>query len=308
MNNALKHATLRQLHIFVVAAESESFGHAANVLHLSQPAVSMQIRKLSELSGTALFEKCGRQVKLSDTGKMLLPHARKVIQVLREAGEDIDAVKGIQSQKVRIAMVTTARYFMPKLVAQFQQANPDIDITVSIANRQKVLEALEQNTVDMAIMGRPPSRLATEVGSFAEHPYAIIASPEHRFARRRKLSPINIIDDTFLAREPGSGTRMLMDHYFKKNRLVVKNVQEIASNESIKQAVMANMGIAFLSMHTVGLERKTGDFVVLKVGGLPIRREWYVVRMKGREGGVIGGLRGFIEGEGDRFVRGVFGG
>ena len=308
MNNALKHATLKQLQIFVIAAESQSFGHAARLLHLSQPAVSMQIRKLSELSGMALFEKTGRNLKLTTTGETLLPYARKVIQVLREASDNIDAIKGIQDRHVNIAMVTTARYFMPKLIAQFQQAYPDITIHVSIANREKVLEALEKNTVDLAIMGRPSSRIATETKPFAEHPYAIIASPEHPFAQRRKLSPEDISGETFLTREAGSGTRMLMDHYFKKNRLVVESVQEIASNESIKQAVMANMGVALLSMHTVGLERKTGDLVVLKVADLPVKRMWYVVRMEGRGVGYAAGLlAGFIEENGAEFVREVFG-
>lgn len=308
MKSSLKHATLRQLQIFIVAAEEESYGSAAHILHLTQPAVSMQMSKLSELLDMELFEKSGRKLKLTETGKVLLPYARTVMKTLHDAGDEMDAIKGIQNNSLNIGMVTTARYFMPRMITEFQQLHPEIDISVSIANREKVITALESGQIDVAIMGRPPSRIPTVLHNFAEHPYAIIASPSHQFAKRKRLKPQDLTGDVFIAREEGSGTRMLMDHYFKKNRLKAPTIQVFSSNESIKQAVMANMGLALISMHTIGLELKTENVVVLKVQGLPVKRAWYAIHLeKQLLRGAVGVFTRFVEGKGAGVVEGYLG-
>ncbi len=282
MKDPLRHATLRQLQIFKTAAEHLSFAQTARELHLSQPAVSMQMHRFADSIGMELFEKRGRKQRLTRAGEALFPYVQRVIQTLREASEELDSLKGLKHGEVKVAMVTTARYFAPKLITQFREKFPDIDIDFSISNREKVIEKLENNQVDLAIMGRPPKRIPVKAEEFSSHPYVIIASPEHHLAGKKRLSPQKLMGEVFLAREPGSGTRMLMDHYLSENKLPLPPVREMTSNESIKQAVMAGMGLAFISKHTIGLECQTNNLKILNVIGLPILRTWYVLHLSSK--------------------------
>lgn len=279
MNNPLRHASLRQLTIFATAVEQQSYARAAELLHLTQPAVSMQMSRLAESVGLDLFEKHGRSQRVTRAGEALYPYVKRIMQTLSEAGEEIDALKGLKHGKFKVALVTTSRYFAPKLIARFVELYPDIEIDFAIANRQAVIEMLETNQVDMAIMGRTPSRLEVQANAFADHPYVVIAAPDHPLAGKKRIQPKKLIEETLLAREPGSGTRMLMEHYFAENDLPIPTQQEMASNESIKQAVMAGMGMAFISKHTIGLECQTDHLAILDVKGMPINRTWYVVHL-----------------------------
>ena len=274
---ALRHATLRQLQIFLAAAEHSSFARAAEVLHLTQPAVSMQMSQLAETVGMALFEKRGRNLSLTRAGETLLPYAQRVAQTLREAGEAIAALQGLQHGKIRIAIVTTTRYFAPRLIAQFRGEHPQIELEVAIANREDVITQLENNQVDLAIMGRPPTHVHVVAEPFARHPHGVIAPPSHPLAGKKRLTPAMLASQPFIARESGSGTRYAMDQYFAEHGLKPLIAQEMTSNESIKQAVMAGMGMAFISLHTVSLEHQTGHLLLLDAPGLPIVRNWYVV-------------------------------
>ncbi len=273
----LRQATLRQLQIFLAAAEHASFMRAAEVLHLTQPAVSMQMSQLSDSIGMPLFEKRGRSLVLTRAGETLLPFAQRVAQTLREASEAIDALQGLRKGRIRIAMVTTTRYFAPRLVAHFRAQHPQIELDIAIANRESVIAQLENNQVDLAIMGRPPAHLPVAAHAFAQHPHGIIAPPEHPLAAKKRLAPARLADEPFISREAGSGTRSAMEFFFNENGLNPPIVQEMTSNESIKQAVMAGMGLAFISLHTVSLECQTGHLALLDVKGLPIVRTWYVV-------------------------------
>ena len=277
MPDALRHATLRQLQIFLAAAEHSSFARAAEVLHLTQPAVSMQMGQLSDVVGIALFERRGRKLALTQAGEVLVPYAERVAQTLREAGDALDALKGLRHGKLRIALVATTRYFAPRLLAQFRQEHPQIELEVGIAGREGVLAQLESNHVDLAIMGRPPTHLSVQAEAFARHPHGVIAPPDHPLAGKKRLAPRRIAEEPFIAREPGSGTRHAMDQYFTEHALEPPIVQEMPSNESIKQAVMAGMGLAFISLHTVNLEHRTGNLVLLDLRGLPVMRNWYVL-------------------------------
>ncbi len=277
MPDALRHATLRQLQIFLAAAEHSSFARAAEVLHLTQPAVSMQMGQLSDVVGIALFERRGRKLALTQAGEVLVPYAERVAQTLREAGDALDALKGLRHGKLRIALVATTRYFAPRLLAQFRQEHPQIELEVGIAGREGVLAQLENNHVDLAIMGRPPTHLSVEAEPFAKHPHGVIAPPDHPLAGKKRLAPRRIAEEPFIAREPGSGTRHAMDQYFTEHALRPPIVQEMPSNESIKQAVMGGMGLAFISLHTVNLEHRTGNLVLLDLRGLPVMRNWYVL-------------------------------
>lgn len=282
MSDALRHATLRQLQIFLAAAEHQSFARAAEVLHLTQPAVSMQMSQLSEALGVALFERRGRNLALTHAGQTLVPYVERVAQTLREASEALDALQGLRQGQLRIALVTTTRYFAPRLVAQFRQEHPQIGLEVSIANREGVIAQLESNHVDLAIMGRPPTHLPVVAEAFAKHPHGVIAAPDHPLAGKRRLAPSRVKDEPFIAREPGSGTRHAMDQYFSEHRIEPPIVQEMNSNESIKQAVMAGLGLAFISLHTVSLEHQTGHLALLDLKGLPIVRSWYVLHRANR--------------------------
>lgn len=277
MSDALRHITLRQIQIFLAAAEHSSFARAAQLLHLTQPAVSMQMSQLADVVGSPLFERQGRKLVLTQAGQTLVPYAERVAQTLREAGDALDALKGLRHGKLRIAVGATTRYFTPRLLAMFRQEHPQIELEVRILNREGVIAQLESNQADMAIMGRPPTHLPVVAEVFARHPHGVIAPPDHPLAGKKRLAPGRIANEPFIAREHGSGTRHAMDQYFTEHSLNPPILQEMASNESIKQAVMAGMGLAFISLHTVSLEHRTGNLVLLDLRGLPVMRDWYVL-------------------------------
>ena len=279
MSEALRHATLRQLQIFLTAAEHLSFVRAAEILHLTQPAVSMQMTQLAESAGMALFEKRGRKLHLTRAGETLVPYAQRIVQTIREASEEMDALTGVRHGKITISLVTTTRYFAPKLIAQFRAKHPEVELDVSISNRENVIAQLENNQIDLAIMGRPPARIPVMAEAFAKHPYAIIAAPEHPLARKQRIPRAKLADEGFITRETGSGTRYAMEQFFAEQELSPPITQVMTSNESIKQAVMAGMGLAFISLHTIALERQTGNLVLLDVKGLPVMRTWYVLHL-----------------------------
>jgi DNA-binding transcriptional LysR family regulator len=279
---SLHKVTLRQLQIFIVAAETLSFQRAADVLELTPPAVSMQMSRLGKELGTTLFEKKGRQIALTAAGATLLPYARRISKLLREASESIGDAGAQARERLTVAMVTTSRNFGPQLVARFQAEHPEIRLDMRIGNRREVIELLETEEVDLALMGRVPGRLEVEALRFAKHPYVIIAAPSHPLAGQKDIAPSSLVDETFLARESGSGTRIVMEHFFEDRGLDMPSIKEMSSNENIKQAVMAQMGLAVISRHTLLLELGAGRIVELDVRGMPEMRSWRVVQLKGR--------------------------
>lgn len=283
MRDALQKVTLRQLQIFLVAAETLSFVRAAKILRLTPPAVSMQMSRLADGIGAPLFEKSGRQLVLTVAGEKLVPYAERVNRTLGEATETIEALKGVERSTVNVAMVTTSRNFGPHLVARFQAGHPECHLDITIANRRSVIEKLENHQVDLALMGRPPRRIEVDAEAFADHPYVVIASPGHALAGARRIAPERLLEHMFLAREAGSGTRMVLEHFFERHGLQRPRTQEMTSNENIKQAVMANMGLAVISRHTIQLELQAGRIVELNVRDMPQVRTWFVVHMKARE-------------------------
>jgi DNA-binding transcriptional LysR family regulator len=271
------HLTLRQLRIFEAAARHLHFGRAAREMHLTQPAVSLQLKQLEERVGLPLFEQMGRRMHLTRAGEELLRHCRIVLRQLREAEEAIDALKGAGGGELHIAVTSTAKYFAPKLLAEFRRGQPEVKVRLAVSNREAVVRELSDNSVDLAVMGRAPRGLDTIAVPFAKHPLAVIAAPEHPLARRRRLVLADLADESFLIRERGSGTRSAMETMFHAERFEPAETIEMSSNETIKQAVMAGMGVSFLSLHTVGLELATGKLAVLRVAGTPVMREWFVI-------------------------------
>lgn len=273
----MRHLTLKQLRIFEAAARHLHFGRAAREMHLTQPAVSIQLKQLETYVGLPLFEHMGRRVHLTRAGEELLRHGRAVLQQLREAEAAIEALKGIGGGELHIAVTSTAKYFAPKLLAEFRRRHPEVKVRLAVSNREAVIRELTENSADIVMMGRAPGGLDTVAEPFAHHPLAIIAAPEHPFADRRRVSLAQLAAETFLIRERGSGTRNAMERFFASQGFVPNETIEMSSNETIKQAVMAGMGVSFLSLHTVGLEVATRRLAVLRVAGTPVMREWYVI-------------------------------
>jgi DNA-binding transcriptional LysR family regulator len=273
----MQHLTLRQLRIFEAAARQLHFGRAAREMHLTQPAVSLQLKQLEQHVGLPLFEQMGRRMHLTRAGEELLRHSRIVLRQLREAQEAIDALKGTGGGELHIAVTSTAKYFAPKLLAEFRRSHPEVKVRLTVNNREAVVHELSENSVDLAVMGRAPRGLDTIAAPFAKHPLAVIAAPEHPLARRRRLELADLAGESFLIRERGSGTRTVMERMFSEHRFEPLETIEMSSNETIKQAVMAGMGVSFLSLHTIGLELATGKLAVLRVTGTPVMRDWFVI-------------------------------
>lgn len=296
------------MQIFLAAMESRSFIRAAEKLSLSPPAVSMQMSRLSEALGVALFERDGRSVRATDVAVALVPYAEKLTATLRDAVQMVEALQGRMDQQVRVAMVTTARHFGPQLVHRFQLQCPEAIVEMHIANREAVIARLKGGMADIALMGRPPRRIRVEAQPFAIHPYVLICHPEHPLRRYRKIRPADLVVCRFLVREPGSGTRMVHEHFFKDAGLPLPQAQEMDSNANIMQAVMADMGLAFISAHTVALERAAGKLHLLAVEGMPQLRDWYVVYPGERPlRPAAARLADFVAREGPQFMKDFYG-
>jgi DNA-binding transcriptional LysR family regulator len=274
--------TLRQLQVFAAAAQHSSFARAAEELHLTAPAISMQIKELESVVGLSLFDRSGRALTLSTAGEYFLLHARRMLSALKDAEDTMVRLKGVRIGKLTLGMASTAKYFVPRLLAEFRREHPGIEFRLEIGNRQALVEMLHRNQVDLAIMGRPPRELNTRAEPFAPNPLAMIASPEHPLARLSEVPPALLANELFLVREKGSGTRASMDIFFREKGIHPASAMEMPSNETIKQAVMANMGLGFLSLHTMRLELGAGLIKLLEVDGLPLVRLWHIVNMQAK--------------------------
>lgn len=276
---SIRHATLRQLKVFEAVARHLSFSRAAEELHLTQPAVSMQVKALETQAGLPLFEQIGKRIHLTEAGEALQRHGRTIGDELRAAEEALDGLRGLQHGRLAISVVSTATYVAPPLLARFIAAHPGVALRLAVDNRAEVLRQLAENEVDLAIIGRPPENLEIAAEAFAQHPHVVIAPPHHPLAGRRRIRLERLATETFIVREPGSGTRGLLERLFASHGLPLNVSMEMASNESIKQAVLAGMGVSLLSLHTVGLELETGRLVTLDVVGLPVVRQWHIAHL-----------------------------
>ena len=250
----MRGVTIRQLQIFVTAAGRLSFARTSEQLHLTQAAVSLQIKQLETIAGLALFERRGRKLFLTDAGEHLLRYAQQILDALKDADAAISALKGMRGGRISVGVVSTAKYFAPALIAQFQRRYPGVRVSLSVNNREVIVRELERNDIDLAIMGTPPQRIETKAVPFADHPLVVIAPPAHPLAGARRIPLRALEGETFLVREQGSGTRSSMERFFAEHGFVPRIGNVMSSNETIKQAVMAGMGLALISRHTIGLE------------------------------------------------------
>lgn len=273
----MKNTTFRQLRVFSEVAKQLSFARAAENLHLTPPAVTMQVKELEGRVGVPLFERNGKQVSLTTAGEYILVHARKILSTLKDAEDVVARLQRLEVGQLTIGMVSTAKYFVPPLLAQFQREHEGIEIKLLVSNREQLVKMLHGNEVDIAIMGRPPKDLATRAEPFSAHPHVFVAPVDHPLLKIGHPTVESLRPYGFILRERGSGTRAAMENFLEKARMEPRVVMEMGSNETIKQAVMAGMGISFLSLHTIGLELEHGLIAVLDVEGSPVVRAWNVV-------------------------------
>lgn len=278
----LRRITLRQLKVFETVARLSSHTRAAEELFLTQPAVSMQIKQLEKQLGVVLFEQLGKRIHLTEAGRETLHYARAVEQQLDELESILAHLNGVSGGRLRISVASTANYFMPVLLAEFSQRHPGVKATLDITNRQALVNQLTENSVDLVVMGQPPTEIDVEAQIFLENPLVIVAPPHHPLARTKRIPLKRLETEVFLVREPGSGTRSAMERFFKKRGITIKTGMEVGSNEAIKQSVEAGLGLGLLSRATLEQEIALGRLAVLDVVDFPILRQWYVVHRRGK--------------------------
>ncbi|HEU5339174.1 MAG TPA: LysR family transcriptional regulator [Sulfuricaulis sp.] len=276
------HLTLRQLKVFESVARHLNFTRAAEELFLTQPAVSMQVKLLEKQLGLALFEQLGKRIHLTEAGGEVLVYARGVTQQLDELESVLDLMKGLGGGRLRISVATTANYFIPTLLGTFSRRYPEVTVSLDVTNRETLLQQLSENTVDLVIMGQPPTEADVEAESFMENPLVIVAPPEHALAGEKQIPLKRLQNEVFLVREPGSGTRIAMERFFAGRKIQLKTGMEVGSNEAIKQSVQAGLGLGLLSRATIEQELELKRLTELDVAELPIMRHWYVVHRKGK--------------------------
>jgi LysR family transcriptional regulator, low CO2-responsive transcriptional regulator len=275
----MKNATFRQLRVFSEVARNLSFSKAAQALHLTPPAITMQVKELESHVGMPLFERSGRQVALTTAGEYMLVFARRMLSTLKDAEDTAARLQRLEVGTLTIGMVSTAQYFLPRLLAEFRREHGGIEVKLAVGNREQLVRMLQANELDIAIMGRPPKELATRVEPFAAHPHVFVAAIDHPLLAQGHQAVEALRSYPFILREEGSGTRAAMEKFFEAARIEPLVAMEMASNETIKQAVMAGMGLSFLSLHTLGLELDNKLIGLLEVEGAPVVRAWNVVHM-----------------------------
>ncbi len=275
--------TFRQLRVFTEVARLGSMARAAETLHLTAPAVSMQIKEIETQVGLALFDRHGRQVSLSTAGEYFVVHARRLLANLKDAEDSMARFKRLEHGLLTIGIVSTAKYFVPQLLARFHEEHPGVDVRLRVVgNREQLVAMMQTGDVDLSVMGRPPKEYATRSESFAAHPLVFVCPPGHPLLRIGH-PPVSALEPyAFIVREHGSGTRAAMESFFAEHHFEPRITMEMSSNETIKQAVMAGMGLSFVSLHTVGLEVRSNLLCILDVEGTPIMRTWNIVRLQSK--------------------------
>ena len=275
--------TFRQLRLFLALSEAGSVTGAARITHVSQPTASMQLREVSNAVGVPLYEVVGRRVRLTDAGHDLARTARTIANEWDAFEQKMDQMKGHKRGKLRVAVVSTAKYFVPRLLGSFCALYPEIEIALEVLNRDGVLQRLRENLDDLCIMSMPPTDLALVDQVFMPNPLVVIAASSNPLCRRRTIAIEALQSERFILREPGSGTRLAVDAFFKARKFTPQLRLELGNNEAIKEAVAGGLGIAVLSQHALYSSAADQEVTVLKVKGFPITSNWHVVYQKGRK-------------------------
>jgi DNA-binding transcriptional LysR family regulator len=272
--------TLRQLRIFEAVARYASISRAATELHLTQPAVSMQVKQLEDNIGLPLIDQIGKRLCLTEAGVELCRHAGRITAQVVELNDAMDQLRGLERGVLRLAVVSTAIYFLPTLIAAFSRQHPGVRISLQVVNRDAVLTAMADNQADLAVTGQPPEHADITADHFMDNPLVVVAAPDHRLAQTGTIPLARLEEETLLLREPGSGTRAMIERHFAANKLAYRPGCELNSNEALKQAVQAGLGIGIVPAQTLELELETRRLVVLPVQGFPIVRQWFILQRR----------------------------
>lgn len=298
------HVTMRQLEVFEAVARLGNYTRASEVLHMSQPAASMQIKQLEDSIGLPLFEQLGKKIHLTQAGREMLRYCQGILQLRREARAVFEQLKGLQSGKLAISVATTASHFATRLLAAFSERYQGVTISLDITNRESLRKQLENNEPDMVIMGQPPEGVDVESTIFMENPLVLIAAAHHPLASAKKIPLKHFEDEHFVVREGGSGTRSAIKRFFDQRHVKFNTGIEMTSNEAIKQAVEAGLGLGIVSIHTLELELQTRRLVVLDVEDFPIMRHWHIVQRTGKRlSPVAQAFKQFVLDEAAKFIR-----
>ncbi|EJC71640.1 transcriptional regulator [Rhizobium leguminosarum bv. trifolii WSM2012] len=270
--------SLRQLQAIKVIRDTGKITNAAKQLGLTGPAVTLQLKQVEDMLGISLFDRTNEGMRLTAAGAAALACADEIAESLLTLQETVAALKGVRVGTLRLGAVSTAKYFVPRMIAAFLKTHPGIEVNLSIGNREKTIESLRHHQVDIVLMGRPPRDIAVRSAVFGDHPLVIVAPQGHRLAQQHDISKEEMATEKFILREGGSGTRISYELFFGSVPEKLDNPGVVMdSNETIKQAVIAGLGVAFISAHTIEQEVDLGKLVILDVVGMPIRREWFSV-------------------------------
>lgn len=281
--NLIRHVTLRQMQIFEAVVRLGGYTRAAEALHLSQPTISMQVKKLSETIGLPLIEKVGNRLHTTAVGDEVYASAQNILSSMVSLGESAAALDGVVKGPLRLAVITTAKYFMPHLLGEFISQYPEVKPILKVTNRSRVLERLKSNEDDLLIMGQVPVGLDVEAHPFVDNELVVVASTRHPLTQESNITLEQLSEERFLVRESGSGTRLAVDRLFAEQGLEIQPYMDLGSSEAIKQAVMAGLGISVLSRHNLRLELAGNHIAVLDVKGFPLFYRWYAVHLKDKK-------------------------
>lgn len=273
----IRRATLHQLRIFDVLAQHMSITRTAEVLHLTPPAVSIQVKQLAEAAGAPLVEQVGKKLYLTDAGHVVASACRDVSARMERLTQELAAIQGLEKGTLAVAILTTAKYFVPQLLGQLSAEHPGIELSLFVGNRKAILNRLVHNQDDVYILGSPPDSLGVVAIPFAPNPLVAVAHPNHELAGKKRITLARFAEEPFIAREQGSGSRLAYEALFRQYSVAPRMRMELGSNEAIKQTVEGGLGVSILAKSSVEADVERGALVILNVQGLPLDREWYLV-------------------------------
>ena len=276
------HVTLRQLQLLQAVADTGSITAASQAMFVTQPTVSMQLQQLAENVGMPLYEVQGRQVVLTEVGHLLVDTSRDIFARWEAFENDVAAIQGLTKGKLRVAVVTTAKYFIPRMLGPFSRQYPDIDISLDVDNRDRVVQSLEAGEADVFIMTTPPPAQRLKIQRLLPNPVVLIAAIDHPLANKRRIKRERLLNERFILREPGSGTRITCERWFKQWAFEPESRFEFGSNEAIREAVAGGFGVAVLSRHALDRDPHHDGLAILDVQGFPIASNWYLVTREDR--------------------------
>ncbi|MGJ3250141.1 MAG: LysR substrate-binding domain-containing protein [Elainellaceae cyanobacterium] len=300
------HATLHQFKVFEATARHGSFTRAAEELFLTQPTVSMQVKQLTKALGLPLFEQVGKRLYLTDAGRELYSTCQEIFEQLDQLEMKVADLKGMKQGRLRLAVITTAKYFIPRLLGPFCQRYPGIDVSLIVTNHEQAIDRLTNNQDDIYVMSQIPEHLDVKAHPFLDNPLVVLAPKDHPLAHEKNISLDRLAKEPFIMRESGSGTRRAVQKLFDANDIEVKVRLELGSNEAIKQAIAGGLGLSILSCHTLTPDGHGGELTILDVQGFPIQRQWYVVHLGGKQLSVVGStFLDYLKSEATQLAHGI---